>query len=90
MTLFRKLVLGFAVLFSQQALAICYGSADNAACNSQNEDEMRRENNGYYGDGGSGGGYVPPTIITLPDSWGAVATDTISGNTVSVTQQASE
>ena len=73
MKLIKGLSLCLGVVLSTQSLAVCYGSPDNMACNSQNEDEMRRANNGYYDNSSDSSAYIPPTVITLPDSWGAIA-----------------
>ena len=87
MTLFRKLVLGLGLftgwLVSGSVLACTPGQGPTGDPNCRGP----IESSGWYN---NGGGYVPPTVITLPDSWGAVATDTISGNTVSVSKQAKE
>ena len=88
MMLFRKLVLGLGLLVGVFTTTPLFAQG---WCWDWSQGCLPAMNQAGSGsNNGGGGGYVPPTVITLPDSWGAVATDTISGNTVSVTQQASE
>ena len=90
MKLIKGLSLCLGVVLSTQSLAVCYGSPDNMACNSQNEDEIRRANNGYYGNGSDDSTYIPPKVITLPDSWGALAESAKTGAMGVASKQASK
>ena len=88
MTLFRKLVLGLGLLVGVFATTPLFAQG---WCWDWSQGCLPAVNQAGSGsnDGGGGGGYIPPTVITLPDSWGAVANDPTTGNTISVSKQAS-